>query len=129
MWQHKSGANILIKLIRLMEVFRRHTSMNILFEKQIHCNGSFSFDLLKIWNSRKCWVWAIYDITPSVKGTDRYRGFTYVLKQAKTVIFSLYNLSGRIYHFFRKSTLHVNGFSNSDQFESICLDYAYQLVD
>ena len=23
-WQHKSGANILTKLIRLMEVFRRH---------------------------------------------------------------------------------------------------------
>ena len=91
--------------------------------------GSFSFDLLKIGNSPKCWVWAIYDITLSVKKIDRYRGFTYILKQAKTVFFSLYNLSGRIHHFFCKSTLHINGFSDSDQFDSICLDYAYQLVD
>ena len=87
--------------------------------------------VLIFWNrdSRKCWVWAIYDITPSIKRADRYRAFTCVLKQGKAVFFSLYNLSGRIYHFFRKSTLYINGFSNSDQFDSICLDHAYQFVE
>ena len=61
--------------------------------------------------------------------TDRYRAFTYVLKQAKTVFFSLYNFPGRIHRFFHKSTLYINGFSNSDQFHSICLDYASQFVE
>ena len=71
----------------------------------------------------------MYDITPSVKRTDRYRAFMYVLKQATAVFFSLYNFFGRIHHFFRRSILYINGFSNSDQFDSICLDYAYQLVE
>ena len=66
---------------------------------------------------------------PLEERTDQYRAFTYVLKQAKTVFFSLYNLPGRIHRFFRKSTLYINGFSNSKQFDSICLDYAYQLVE
>ena len=66
---------------------------------------------------------------PLEERTDQYRTFTYVLKQAKTVFFSLYNLPGRIHRFFRKSTLYMNGFSNSKQFDSICLDYAYQLVE
>ena len=39
-----------------------------------------------------------------------------------------YYLSGRIHPFLRKCTLYINGFSNSDQFDSICLDYAYQIV-
>ena len=60
--------------------------------------------------------------------TDRYRAFTYVLKQAKTMSFSLYNFPGGTHHFFHKSTLYINGFSNSHQFDSIYLDYAYQLV-
>ena len=68
-------------------------------------------------------------MTPLEERTDRCRAITYVLKQAKTVFFSLYNLPGKIHRFFRKSTLYVNGFSNSDQFDSICLDYAYQLVE
>ena len=71
----------------------------------------------------------MYHITPSVKRTDQYRAFTYVLKQGKTVFFSLYNLSGRMHHFFRKSTLYIKVFSNSEQFDSICLDSAYQLVE
>ena len=66
---------------------------------------------------------------PLEERTDQYRAFTYVLKQAKTVFFSLCNLPGRIHRFFRKSTLYINGFSNSKQFDSICLDYAYQLVE
>ena len=61
--------------------------------------------------------------------TDPYRAFTNVLTQAKTMFFSLYNFPGRIHHFFRKSTLYMNDFSNSDQFHSICLDYAFQLVE
>ena len=59
--------------------------------------------------------------------TDRYRAFTFFEK--KTVFFSLYNLPGETHHFFRKSTLYINGFSNSEQFDSIYLDYAYQLVE
>ena len=82
-----------------------------------------------IWDSRKCWFWTIYNMIPLEVITDRYRAFTYVLKQAKTVFFSLYNLLGRIHYFFRKSTLYINGFSNSDQFDLICLDYTYQLVE
>ena len=66
---------------------------------------------------------------PLEERTERNRTFTCVLKEAKTVFFSLYNLPGRIHRFFRKSTLYINGFSNSKQFDSICLDYAYQLVE
>ena len=40
-----------------------------------------------------------------------------------------YNLPVRIHHFFRKSTLNIDRFSNSEQFDSICLDYVYQLVE
>ena len=46
-WQHKGGANILIKLIRLMEVTGRHAKINLLFEKQIYHNGSINFGLLE----------------------------------------------------------------------------------
>ena len=53
----------------------------------------------------------------------------YVLKQAKAVFFSLYTFFGRTHHFFGKSTLYINGFSNSDRFDLICLDYAYKLVE
>ena len=51
------------------------------------------------------------------------------MKEAKTVFCSSYSLPGRIYRFFRKPTLYINGYSNSEQFDSICLDYAYQLVE
>ena len=71
----------------------------------------------------------MYNMIPLEVRTNRYRAFTYVLKQAKIVFFSLYNFPGRIHHFFHKSTLYMNGFSNSDQFDSICLDYAFQLVE
>ena len=47
---------------------------------------------------------------------DRDREFTHVLNKQKL-------------RFFHKSTLSINGFCNSEQFDSICLDYAYQLVD
>ena len=30
--------------------------------------------------------------------------------------------------FLQKSTLYINGFCNNEQFDPICLDYAYQLV-
>ena len=53
----------------------------------------------------------------------------HVLKQAKTVFFSSYCLSGRIHRFLRKSILHTKSFSNGDQFDSICLNYAYQPVE
>ena len=51
------------------------------------------------------------------------------MKQAKTVFFSSYSLRGRMYYFSRQPTLYINGFRNSEQFDSICLDYAYQLVE
>ena len=50
-------------------------------------------------------------------------------EKTKTVFFSSYNLPGRIHRSFRKSTLYISGFPNSEQFDSICLDYAYQLVE
>ena len=31
--------------------------------------------------------------------------------------------------FLHKSTLYINGFCNCEQFESVCLGYAYQLVE
>ena len=55
---------------------------------------------------------------------------TYVLKQGKTVFFSSYYLSvSRIHSFLRESTLYINGFYNSEQFDSICLGYAYELIE
>ena len=39
------------------------------------------------------------------------------------------SLSGRKHRFLRKSTLYINGFCNSEQFDSICLDYVHQLVE
>ena len=60
---------------------------------------------------------------------DRYRQFIYVLKQAKTVFFSTYSLPGRIYRFFPKPTLYINGYFNSEQFNSIYWGYAYKLVE
>ena len=54
----------------------------------------------------------------------------HVLKQGKTVFFSSYYLSVRIHSFLRESTLYIlNSFYNSEQFDSICSDYAYQLVE
>ena len=47
---------------------------------------------------------------------DRDREFTHVLNKQKL-------------RFLHKSTLSINGFCNSAQFDSICLDYAYQLVE
>ena len=71
----------------------------------------------------------MYNMIPLEVRTNRYRAFTYVLKQGKNRVLLLYNFPGRIHHFFHKSTLYMNGFSNSDQFDSICLDYAFQLVE
>ena len=34
-----------------------------------------------------------------------------------------YNLPDRIHHFSHKCTLYINGFSNGEQFDSICLDH------
>ena len=45
---------------------------------------------------------------------DRDRELTYVLNRQKL----------RLLH---KCTLYINGFCNSEQFGSICLEYAYQL--
>ena len=66
---------------------------------------------------------------PLEERTDRYGAFTYLLKQAKTVFFSWYIFPGRIHRFFRKSTLYINCFSNSELFALIYLDHAYQLVE
>ena len=44
------------------------------------------------------------------------------------MFFSSYYLSGKIDAFFCKSTLYINGLSNSEQFDSMCLDYVYQIV-
>ena len=49
-------------------------------------------------------------------------------KQKPCSSFPSFCLSGRIHIFFRESTLCINGFSSSEQFDSIYLDYAYQLV-
>ena len=46
---------------------------------------------------------------------DRDREFTHVLNKQKL-------------RFLHKSTLYINGFCKSEQFDSICLDYGYQLV-
>ena len=46
---------------------------------------------------------------------DRDREFTHVLNKQKL-------------RFLHKSTLYINGFCNCEQFDSICLDYGYQLV-
>ena len=45
---------------------------------------------------------------------DRDGEFTYVLNRQK-------------FRFLLKCTLYINGFYNSEQFDSICLDYVYQL--
>ena len=47
---------------------------------------------------------------------DRDSEFAHVLNKEKL-------------RFLHKSTLSINGFCNSQQFDSICLDYAYQLVE
>ena len=48
---------------------------------------------------------------------------------SKNAFFFLHHLSGRAHRFLRESTLYVNVFSNSEQFDSILLVYAYKLVD
>ena len=50
-------------------------------------------------------------------------------KKEKTVFFSSYRLPGIIHRFFHKPTLYINGCHKREQFDSICLDYAYQLVE
>ena len=50
------------------------------------------------------------------------------MKQAKTVFFSSYYMSGRTHRFLPKYTLYITGFSNREQFDSICLGHAYKLV-
>ena len=45
---------------------------------------------------------------------DRDNEFAYILNKQKL-------------RFLHKSTLYIKGFCNSEQFNSICLDYAYQL--
>ena len=50
------------------------------------------------------------------------------MRQAKTLFVSSYYLSGRVHRFLRKSTLYINGLSNSEKFDLICLDYAYQIA-
>ena len=47
----------------------------------------------------------------------------------ETVFFSWNYLSGRIDRFLHKSTLYINGLSNTEQFDSTFLDYAYQIVE
>ena len=34
-----------------------------------------------------------------------------------------------MHRFLRKSTLYINDLSNSEQFNSRCFDYAYQIVE
>ena len=58
---------------------------------------------------------------------DRDREFTH--EQVKTAFFFSYYLSGRKHRFLHKSTVYINGFYNSEQFDSICLDYVYQLAE
>ena len=45
------------------------------------------------------------------------------------MIGNLHLLNKQKLRFLYKSTLSINGFCNSEQFDSICLDYAYQLVE
>ena len=109
-----------------MEIFRRHAQINILFEKQIYHNGSFSFGLLEFEIHRNT-EFEQYMIWSHWKNELVDIGHLPVLKQ--NCSFSLYNLPGRIHRFYRKSMLYINGFSKSEQFDSIRLDSAYQLVE
>ena len=100
--------------------------INILLWKQIHLNESIRFDLLEFeihenseFQEKKILL---------EERSDQDRLFTYVLKQAKTVFFSSYYFSG-MNRFLRKSTLYINDFSNNEQFDTIYLDYAYELVE
>ena len=42
-------------------------------------------------------------------------------EQAKTGLFFSYHLTGIIHRYLRKSTLYMNGFCNSEQFDSAIL--------
>ena len=55
-------------------------------------------------------------MVPLEERIDRDREFAHVFSKQKL-------------RFLHKSTLSINGFCNSEQFDSICLDYAYQLVE
>ena len=84
------------------------------WETQFYQNGSIRFGLLEVKSHKNA---DFEQETISLeKRVDRDREFTYVLNRQKL-------------HFLHKCTLYINGFCNSEQFDSICLDYAYQLVE
>ena len=110
-WQNKNGANTLIKPIKLMEVTARHNFIR-----------TRASDLV-FWNLR-------------VTGMQSFNKKWYHWKKELIEIGNLHMfwtsknyLSGRKHCLLHNSTLYVNGFCNSEQFVSICLDYVYQLVE
>ena len=110
-----------------MEVSGRRAYINILFENEICHNGKISFGAFEFE------IHGNAEFEPEVisleERADWDRCFTYVLRQAKAVFFPSYYLCDRIHRFLCKSALYMNDCSNSEQFNSICLDYAYQFVE
>ena len=86
-----------------MEVNGRHNfirtgASELVFWKSSHKNAEFEQETISL-----------------EEKVDRDREFTYILSKRKLC-------------FLHKCTLYINGFCNSEQFDSIHLDYAYQLI-
>ena len=113
-WKHQNSINTLTKLIRLMEVTGRHNFIRTEASDLVFWNLRFTemLSLNNKWYHWKNWL---------------RLGIYTCFEQAKTVLFS-HHLFGGIHHILCKSILHINTFSNGEQFDSQCLYYAYQLV-
>ena len=113
-----------------MEVTGRHAKINLLFEKQIYHNGSINFGLLEfeIHGNAEFEQYIIW-YHGSKELIEMGNLHTFWNKQKLCSSVHTYYLSGRIHHFLRKSTLHIDGFSKNEQFDSICLEYAQQPVE
>ena len=82
--------------------------------RQFYQNGSIRFGLLKVESHKNAKF--EQEMISLEERVDWDREFTYVLNNQKL-------------RFLHKCALYLNGFCNSEQFDSIWLDYAYQLVE
>ena len=109
-----------------MEVTGRHayTKYNkFTFWKTNVSQRKLQFWSFGIWDSRKCWVWAIYNMLRLEVRTNRYRAFTCLETRKNRVLFFVQFAWWNTSIF---PQVYIDGFFNS---HSICLDYAYQLVE
>ena len=83
------------------------------WETQFYQNGNIRFGLFQFESHKNAEF--EQEMMSLEERIDRDKEFTHALNKQKL-------------RFLHKATLSINGFCNSEQFDSICLDYAYQIV-